>query len=73
MAHVEGNLGLVTNGKAKPGVFDQAEWQAMLTYIAEDRGYKPGCRPQTKRNLAPNAPVLADRALARSPSWVRGR
>jgi hypothetical protein len=42
MAHVEGNLGLVTNGKAKAGVFDPAEWHAMLTHIAEQRGYKPG-------------------------------
>jgi DNA repair protein RadD len=40
--HVEGNLGLVTNGKAKAGVFDPAEWHAMLTHIAEQRGYKPG-------------------------------
>jgi DNA repair protein RadD len=40
--HVEGNLGLVTNGKAKAGVFDPAEWHAMLTHIAEERGYKPG-------------------------------
>jgi DNA repair protein RadD len=42
MAHVEGNLGLVTNGKAKAGVFDPAQWHAMLTHIAEQRGYKPG-------------------------------
>jgi DNA repair protein RadD len=42
LAHVEGDLGLVTNGKAKAGVFDPAEWHAMLTHIAEQRGYKPG-------------------------------
>jgi DNA repair protein RadD len=42
VAHVDGNLGLVTNGKAKAGVFDPAEWHAMLTHIAEERGYKPG-------------------------------
>jgi DNA repair protein RadD len=42
MAHVDGDLGLVEDGKAKAGVFDQAEWQAMLTHIAEQRGYKPG-------------------------------
>jgi DNA repair protein RadD len=42
VAHVEGDLGLVTNGKAKAGAFDPAEWHGMLTHIAEERGYKPG-------------------------------
>jgi DNA repair protein RadD len=42
VAHVEGDLGLVTNGKAKAGAFDPAEWHGMLTHIAEEREYKPG-------------------------------
>jgi DNA repair protein RadD len=42
MAHVDGDLGLVTNGRAKAGAFDPAQWHGMLTHIAEERGYKPG-------------------------------
>ena len=42
MAHLDGDLGLVEGGRAKAGAFNQAEWQGMLTHIAEQRGYKPG-------------------------------
>jgi DNA repair protein RadD len=77
MAHVEGNLGLVTNGKAKAGVFDPAEWHAMLTHIAEQRGYKPGWiahKFKEKFGFWPTRRYVP--AIEPSPevlSWVRSR
>jgi DNA repair protein RadD len=75
--HVEGNLGLVTNGKAKAGVFDPAEWQAMLTFIAEDRGDKPGWiahKFKEKFGRWPDVPYRWPIEPSREVlSWVRSR
>jgi DNA repair protein RadD len=77
MAHVEGNLGLVTNGTAKAGVFDPAEWHAMLTHIAGQRGYKPGWiahKFKEKFGFWPTRRYVP--AIEPSPevlSWVRSR
>ena len=41
----EGELGLVEGGRVKPAVYDDAarqQWLAMLSWIAAERGYKPG-------------------------------
>src|SRR5262249_60469422 len=45
IATAEGELGLVQGGRAKAnayGPFERAEWHAMLTAVAVERGYKPG-------------------------------
>jgi superfamily II DNA or RNA helicase len=42
---VDGELGLVVGGKANAPIYNEAEkerWQAMLRYIALERGYNPG-------------------------------
>jgi DNA repair protein RadD len=39
---LDGDLGLVENGRAKPSEYNLYEWHAMLTHIAQERGYKPG-------------------------------
>jgi DNA repair protein RadD len=77
VAHLNGDLGLVEHGKAKAGVFDRAEWQGMLTHIAEQRGYKPGWVAHkfkekfgdwpTRRYVSPIEP---SREVL---SWVRSR
>jgi len=41
----DGELGLVTNGRANGNVYDpetRRQWHGMFAYIAEERGYKPG-------------------------------
>jgi DNA repair protein RadD len=41
----DGELARVTNGKAKPSSYSQADrntWHAMLSHIAQERDYKPG-------------------------------
>jgi superfamily II DNA or RNA helicase len=76
MAHVEGHLGLVTNGKAKAGAFDPAEWHGMLTYIAEERGYKPGWIAHKFKERFGHWPMRHVPAIEPSRevlSWVRSR
>jgi DNA repair protein RadD len=73
----DGDLGLVENGRAKPSEYNRCEWHAMLSFIAMERGYKPGWaaykfkekfghRPQM-RSIAPIEPSVEVRR------WVRSR
>jgi superfamily II DNA or RNA helicase len=76
-----GDLGLVEGRHAKASVYDpaaRAEWHAMLIYIANERGYKPGwaavnykekfgCWPPYGSNPEPIPPTPEVR------SWVRSR
>jgi DNA repair protein RadD len=39
---IDGDLGLVEGGRARPSEYNLHEWHAMLTHIAQERGYKPG-------------------------------
>jgi DNA repair protein RadD len=39
---IDGDLGLVEGGRAKPASHDRNEWHAMLRYIAAERGYAAG-------------------------------
>jgi superfamily II DNA or RNA helicase len=77
MAHLEGNLGLVEGGRAKASVFDQAEWQGMLTHIAEQRGYKPGWIAHKFKEKFGHWPtrryVPATEPSREVLSWVRSR
>jgi hypothetical protein len=76
VAHIDGDPGL-TNGKVKVGVFNQAEWQAMLTHIAEERGYKPGWvahKFKEKFGHWPDLPYRWPIEPSREVlSWVRSR
>jgi hypothetical protein len=67
----------VVGGKAMPSVFEQGKWHAMLAWIANERGYKPGwiahkfkekfgCWPASRAvpPIEPSLEVL---------SWVRSR
>jgi superfamily II DNA or RNA helicase len=77
----DGDLGLVTGTGAKASVYDaaqRAQWHAMLTAIADERGYKPGwiahkfkekfgCFPPWGSKPQPISPSVEVR------SWVRSR
>jgi hypothetical protein len=82
MAHVEGDLGLVTNGKAKADVYDEnarVKFFQQLRAVQQMRGYKKGWAaykfkekfgtfpPWSYNDLPPIAPT--DAVL----SWVRSR
>jgi superfamily II DNA or RNA helicase len=74
---LDGDLGLVENGRAKPSEYNRYEWHAMLAHIAMERGYKPGWAayqfkekfghwPQM-RSIAPIEPSVE------VTRWVRSR
>jgi superfamily II DNA or RNA helicase len=77
VAVADGDLGLVSGGKAKVAEYDQMTWHAMLVSIGIDRGYNPcwaGHQYKQKfghwpslRAIAPITPTPEVR------SWVRSR
>jgi DNA repair protein RadD len=75
----DGELARVTNGKAKPayGQDEQARWHAMLTHIAQERGYKPGWTAhQFKKKFGHYPPWNQPQPTPPAPevlSWIRSR
>jgi superfamily II DNA or RNA helicase len=81
VAHLEGELGLVNGGRASAVTYDQAtrrQWHAMLTAIANERGYQRGWiahKYQGKFGIWP-AWGLTSEPISPSPevrSWVRSQ
>jgi DNA repair protein RadD len=81
VAHVEGDLGLVTNGKANGIVYDpqtRLRWHGQFIAIAQQRGYKAGWvahKYKEKFGTWPQWGVFAA-PIPPSPevlSWVRSR
>jgi DNA repair protein RadD len=79
VANAAGELGLVTAGKARAHYdeFAKAEWHAMLTGVAVERGYKPGWVAHKYREKFGDwpqsrhvAPIDPSREVL---SWVRSR
>jgi superfamily II DNA or RNA helicase len=77
----DGELGLVTNGRAHSTPADpetRQRWHSMLTHIARERGYKPGWiahKYKEKFGAFPNWHANPD-PIPPSPevrSWVRSR
>jgi superfamily II DNA or RNA helicase len=77
----DGELGLVEQGVAKAPAYDattKSEWHAMLTFIAVDRGYKPGWIAHKYKEKFGEWPRQGKRATPVRPSievsaWVRSR
>jgi DNA repair protein RadD len=76
---VDGDLGLVKDGRAKPHEYsdqDRARWHAELTAVAIERGYKPGWVGHQYREKFGAWPRGAATPAPPSPevlSWVRSR
>jgi DNA repair protein RadD len=76
-----GELGLVNGGHAQPHAYDpheRARWHAMLTAIADERGYKPGWTAHKYKEKFGTYPSWGSRPQPISPtpevrSWVRSR
>jgi hypothetical protein len=79
VAHLDGELGLVTAGKARVRYdeFDKAEWHGMLTAVASERGYKPGWVAHKYREKFGDWPkrsgVTPIKPTPEVLSWVRSR
>jgi superfamily II DNA or RNA helicase len=77
----DGDLGLVTGASAKAPVYDPAEraqWHAMLTAIADEKGYKPGWIAHKFKEKFGLFPPWGSKPQPISPSaevrsWVRSR
>jgi DNA repair protein RadD len=76
----DGELGLVTNGRAVAVDYDQAEkdrWHAMLRHIAQERGYNPGWVGHYFKQKFGHWPTRRyPKPIGPSPevlSWVRSR
>jgi DNA repair protein RadD len=77
----EGELGLVTNGRARSAPNDpetRARWHGMLTYIAGERGYQPGWVAHKYKEKFGGWPAWGSRPEPIPPtpecrSWVRSR
>jgi DNA repair protein RadD len=79
--HIDGDLGLVTNGRARDTEYDpetRRQWHSMFAHIARDRGYKPGWaayKYKEKFGAWPPWGVMPE-PLPPTPevkSWVRSR
>ena len=80
IATADGELGLVQGGRAKAieyGPFERAEWHAMLTAVAVERGYKPGWVAHKYREKFGDWPqrryVTPIKPTPEVLSWVRSR
>jgi DNA repair protein RadD len=78
VAHVEGELGLVTNGKARAGLVDPNQWHGMLTAIAQESGYQRGWIAHKYREKFGAWPAWGSSPQPIEPSpevrsWVRSR
>ena len=81
--HIDGDLGLVDrSGHASAKTYDAAErerWHAMLIWIADERGYKPGWTAHKYREKFGTFPAwgaAAPAPITPTPevrSWVRSR
>jgi DNA repair protein RadD len=77
----DGELGLVEGGRVRANDYDPVErerWHAMLTYVAQDRSYKPGwVAHKYKEKFGVFPPWGADpKPIEPTPevrSWVRSR
>jgi superfamily II DNA or RNA helicase len=78
---IEGELGLVKNGRAHLHKYDPAtreQWHGQLAYIAQERGYKPGWVAHQYKQKFGSYPSWGNAAppIAPTPevrSWVRSR
>jgi superfamily II DNA or RNA helicase len=74
---VDGDLGLVRGRKAKRAEHDREKWLAMLTYIGDERGYKPGWAAYKFKEKfgewPPRGAVTPLPPNAEVRSWVRSR
>jgi len=78
--YVDEELGLVTSGRAHAPAYsieDRRQWHAMLTHVAEQRGYKPGWIGHKYKEKFGHWP-LSRHVPATEPSrevlsWVRSR
>jgi superfamily II DNA or RNA helicase len=81
VAHLEGELGLVTGGRANAVPYDpatRARWHGMLTHIARKRGYKVGWAAHKYREKFGSFPTwgVTIEPIEPTPevlSWVRSR
>jgi DNA repair protein RadD len=81
VAHIEGELGLVTNGRASGVAYDpetRRQWHGMFAHIARDRGYKPGWIAHQYKTKFGAFPPWGDLPEPIPPtpevkSWVRSR
>jgi superfamily II DNA or RNA helicase len=77
LAVVDGDLGLVEDGRAKPPTHNQREWHAMLVFICAERGYKPGWVAANFREKfgywPPRDAVIPTEPTPEVRSWVRSR
>jgi superfamily II DNA or RNA helicase len=73
----EGDFALVTNGKPGKTENNAREWQAMLTAIGIERGYKPGWAAhkfkEKFRTWPPSRNVIPIEPSPEVRSWVRSR
>jgi len=77
----EGELGLVSNGRARAAPSDpetRQRWHGMLAYIACERGYKPGWIAHKYREKFGHFPNWNSNPVPIPPSpevrsWVRSR
>jgi superfamily II DNA or RNA helicase len=77
----EGDLGLVTNGRARGTEYDpetRQRWHSMFAYIAAERGYRPGWVAHQYRTKFGAFPPwgLSPEPITPTPevrSWVRSR
>jgi hypothetical protein len=74
----DGELGLVTGGRAAGNIYDRDEWLGMFTWIARDRGYKAGWAAHKFREKFGSYPPWGHSAAPIPPSrevlsWVRSR
>jgi DNA repair protein RadD len=77
----DGDLGLIEGGKVTPATYDAAtrmQWLAMLTTIANERGYKPGWAAVNFKEKFGTWPAWGTKVDPLMPtpecrSWVRSR
>src|SRR5262249_49769731 len=77
----DGELGLVTNGRARDPAYDpetRRQWHSMFAYIAGERGYKPGWVAHQYRTKFGTFPPWGSTPEPIPPtpevkSWVRSR
>jgi DNA repair protein RadD len=76
--HVEGELGLIADGKARAVMVDRDQWHRMLTAIAREKGYKPGWASYKFKEKFGSWPPWGSTPEPIEPtpecrSWVRSR